>query len=98
MGLWRNSDVTSRALLLLASAVLVIGVGVALFVPLGACPHGGTYTEFVDGSASCMTSDVGYAATGLTPQRVGIGVVSVLLALSLLATFLVQRRRVGAHH
>lgn len=92
---WRDSDLTGRALLILAAAVLVIGIGVALLVPLGACPHGGSYVVNGDGHASCMTSDVGYAAASLTPARIGVAVVSVLLTLGLLATFLVRGRRVG---
>lgn len=78
-----------------ATAVAVLGLGVALWIPLGACPDGGTYTTYGDGQASCMTSDVGYAARALTPQRIGIAIVSGLLAVGLVA-FLVRRHRVGA--
>lgn len=73
------------------AALAVVGLGVALLVPLGACPDGGTYTEY-GGEVACMTSDVGYAARSLTPQRVGVGIASGLLALGL-GTFLVRRRR-----
>ena len=78
-----------------ALAVLaLIGFGVALWVPLGACPNGGTYTTYGDGQAACMTSDVGYAARALTPQRVWIAIMSGVLALALLGAFLLRRRRV----
>jgi hypothetical protein len=85
-------DMTTRnRRLVLAAAVLVVGAVIALLIPFGTCPHGGTYRRF-DGHSGCFTSDVGYAATSLVPLKFAIAVGAVVAAFALALTALVRRR------
>lgn len=86
-------DMTTRnRRLVLAAAVLVVGAVIALLIPFGTCPHGGTYRRFEEHSG-CFTSDVGYAATSLVPLKFGIALGAVVAAVALTLTALVRRRR-----
>ena len=78
---------------LVAAGVLLVGVIAALVIPAGTCPQGGRLDPAGDGGYWCHVSDVGYAATSLTPLRIGVVVCAVVAAALLMAPVLLRRRR-----
>lgn len=93
-----GSIVKDSTRLLLAAAVLVVGLAAAFAMPPGTCPHG---LELVEdpaepGTYSCrILYDVFTAARSLMVLKYIVGIVSMIAAVVLAVPVLVRRHRVS---
>ena len=90
-----GSTVKDSTRLLVAAAVLVVGLAAAFTIPPGTCPLGELVEDTAEpGTYRCRISyDMFAAARSLVVLKYGVGIVSVIGAVALAASVLVRRRR-----
>ena len=85
-----------KSRLLVAAAVLVVGVVLALVIPPGTCPHGGRLDPAGTGGFWCHESDVGYSTSSLIPLKIGVAIGAVVVSATLAAFVFPRRRQASA--